>query len=48
MYMYMYIGPQLKLVDVLDELHAAGFAAAHWRDLGSQLGMEPHVLCTIR
>lgn len=32
------------MANVLDELHAAGFAAAHWRNLGSKLGMEPHVL----
>ena len=35
---------ELNLQNILDELHDAGFAAAHWRDLGLNLGMEPHVL----
>ena len=35
---------ELNLQNILDTLHDAGFAAAHWRDLGLKLGMEAHVL----
>ena len=35
---------ELKLQNILDALHDAGFAAAHWRDLGLKLGMEPNAL----
>lgn len=40
--------PQLNESNILDELYYAGFAAAHWRGLGLKLGIESHVLETIR
>ena len=39
---------ELNLQNIPDELHDAGLAAAHWKDLGLKLGMKPHVLEDIR
>ena len=35
---------ELNLQNILDTLHDAGFAAAHWRDLGLKLGTKSPVL----